>query len=554
MNAVVALCHFCELHGPSILFCTQTFRDPEELSWGVKETPVPKPYYGPRELLARVSISGSGDSSLSKCSDTCEGCTSVTSSQRGYICNDHEARVSYISSQFPLHPDVFSIVRQACVRSLSCEVCPGREGPIFFGDDHRGHILSHTFFMKDSQARGFQRWYSIIIVMNDKIFLLNSWQFLVKNLQLIIHELQERANKVYDIEQSENPQRAVRLNSVTRTTPDNFRRQRGNAKARSLQDLTNDKEVFICLHLWFTWLLRAGANRLTERLLEGLPCEDTVVDLERQEETEEGFVEVHTKKVPMSYVKAQTASVSCGITSENDFAPDDSPCVKSLQDLVEVLGKEKFHTLCYNIVIGNQLIFRGKPRSLISSVILCLKDLLPRGCFHPVLNSDIYEDSWKCNVLSLNEDVQIPAHVLSSSLHLCIDVCINSSQKVSSSRNIGDYEFTLHFNGKLPEKIPQVLTEMERAIQNPTFSKSSLETFLFTIKEVWMNKVKVLFTFSRAGQRSSEEANKLLQVLGAYDYDKELLKFWMTGLSMHYKTHVLSASIQQGAGHEGPVY
>jgi len=26
MNGIVALCHFCELHGPSVLFCTQAFR------------------------------------------------------------------------------------------------------------------------------------------------------------------------------------------------------------------------------------------------------------------------------------------------------------------------------------------------------------------------------------------------------------------------------------------------------------------------------------------------------------------------------------------------
>lgn len=32
--------------------------------------------------------------------------------------------------------------------------------------------------------------------MRDKIFLLNSWQFIVKNFQKIIHELQEKANKV----------------------------------------------------------------------------------------------------------------------------------------------------------------------------------------------------------------------------------------------------------------------------------------------------------------------------------------------------------------------
>ena len=64
-------------------------------------------------------------------------------------------------------------------------MCPGREGPIFFGDKNRGHVLSHTFFVKDSQARGFQRWYSIIVVMMDKIYLLNSWPFLVTHMRKV---------------------------------------------------------------------------------------------------------------------------------------------------------------------------------------------------------------------------------------------------------------------------------------------------------------------------------------------------------------------------------
>lgn len=48
--------------------------------------------------------------------------------------------------------------------SLSCEICPGREGPIFFGEDANGYVLSHTFFLKDSQARGLQRWQVPIII------------------------------------------------------------------------------------------------------------------------------------------------------------------------------------------------------------------------------------------------------------------------------------------------------------------------------------------------------------------------------------------------------
>lgn len=30
MNAVVALCHFCEIHGPSVVMCTQPFRRQED--------------------------------------------------------------------------------------------------------------------------------------------------------------------------------------------------------------------------------------------------------------------------------------------------------------------------------------------------------------------------------------------------------------------------------------------------------------------------------------------------------------------------------------------
>ena len=52
------------------------------------------------------------------------------------------------------------------------------------------------FLLQDSQARGFQHWYSIIVVMMDKIFLLNSWPFLVSQIQGIIEGIQNSALKV----------------------------------------------------------------------------------------------------------------------------------------------------------------------------------------------------------------------------------------------------------------------------------------------------------------------------------------------------------------------
>lgn len=48
---------------------------------------------------------------------------------------------------------------------------------MFFGDA-TGHMLSHAFEIQDAHARGFKTLYSIIILMKDKMFLLNTQPFL----------------------------------------------------------------------------------------------------------------------------------------------------------------------------------------------------------------------------------------------------------------------------------------------------------------------------------------------------------------------------------------
>ena len=93
--------------------------------------------------------------------------------------------------QFPLQ----------CLQIYSCsllspQVCPGHEGPIFYGDDQNGNVLSHTFYVPDIQARGRQRLYSIVVFMMDRIYLLNSWPFLVPQLQTTIDLLKNKAEKV----------------------------------------------------------------------------------------------------------------------------------------------------------------------------------------------------------------------------------------------------------------------------------------------------------------------------------------------------------------------
>lgn len=75
MNAVIAICNFCELHGPSVLFCTQAFHDSEETQWtevtdeNTKSNV--KSWYGPSFFTQRSATSGSETLSPLK-SDHCE--------------------------------------------------------------------------------------------------------------------------------------------------------------------------------------------------------------------------------------------------------------------------------------------------------------------------------------------------------------------------------------------------------------------------------------------------------------------------------------------------
>lgn len=65
----------------------------------------------------------------------------------------------------------------------------------------------------------------------------------------------------------------------------------------------------------------------------------------------------------------------------------------------------------------------------------------------------------------------------------------------------------------------------------------------------YFSKVKVLFKFTKAGgNRSDDDTRRLLQVVKAQDEDKAVLKFWMTGLSVQYRNHMLSSAIQQSVG------
>ena len=547
MNAVIALCHFCELHGPSILFCTQAFHcinhNPEDvlngaeaslsacgnfnhssLVWFAKEKETvfeEEPNSEERTTETPKKSHGSEPRQ-----STCVACSSLQQGEPGLISIDRESHISYISRQYPEDQELYSIVRHACVRSLSCEVCPGREGPIMFGDEASGYVFSHTFFLKDSQSRGFQRWYSIICVMMDRVYLVNSWQFLITNFRQIIDKLQNKADTTYRAEKVDNPIADQRLHMPAiqfHLNNNQFIRTRGgNQHYRSLVDLVGDKSIFQYLHKYFAWILKASGQRYCEQLVEGPSLAD--------------------------YSLLEGAD-------ENLRQKEIGPVVKSLRHLSKFLPHDEFKKLACHIVIGDQLIVRGRNSSMVSSVLNALMELIPSGCCRVEPHAMEYQDSWKCNFLGLTGMCKIPDDVLSSNLYILVNVDLDVNRDVESSEKINANSFKIE--GKECESCPTYLTDILNGIYDEDFTDSVFATMLSTLKDEWMNKVKVMFKFSKCGSRSTDEKNKLLEVLNAKPEDEIMLKYWMTSLSRPYRTHLLSCASQnsvQRTGANGEVF
>nr|CAD7262379.1 unnamed protein product [Timema shepardi] len=521
-------------------------------------------------------------------------CRSLTSKPYGYISNDHDSRVSYLSTQYPTIGEVAALVRQACIRSLSCEVLhsprltnshqfspsptetsprqmgrtctqrhihsrgldnedclrrepnqrlaqslnnavanltsrtsaprmfqvtPGREGPLYFGDKLRGHVLSHTFSLKDAQARGFQRWFSIIVLMKDKYFLLNSWPFLVDNITTIITELQERANKAHEEEQSACPQRAFRLLTVNSPDDSFLKKKTPNKSSRPITQLTADELVFPRLHLWFTWILRAGSTRMVEYVAEGLPTMNVSLDWEQQEETAEGFTVISTTPLNTS-VNELEASSSYEVTKVLLF-------VENVREFRQLLGHEGFLSLAYNLMVGHQVVVRGCPSELVTSIIKCLKVLVPRHCYRAVNHSETYLELAECNLLGLEPQVAVPQP---SATVLRLDIL--RPQNEDHQQNLEMYSFKIKWGGSMPTKCPTILLKMEKAIENSKLCENVLRRHFISLKEEWLNIAKVIHRVHQANG-PNEDITELLRSLGAQDHDKLLLDFWATGLVTH---------------------
>lgn len=90
MDGILALGHFCETHGPCVILCTQRC-DSE-----------------PKQLPHSRTV------------PWCEACQSIDVEQ-ALVSKDE--KTCYVTTRTPLQQDLAFLLKQATVRSLSCEVC-----------------------------------------------------------------------------------------------------------------------------------------------------------------------------------------------------------------------------------------------------------------------------------------------------------------------------------------------------------------------------------------------------------------------------------------------
>ncbi|XP_016924589.1 folliculin [Drosophila suzukii] len=428
MNAVIALCHFCEAHGPCAIFCTQTLRDTK-----LEDLPLDQQQQTQKSCSACNYSMGRNNSAI--------------------YSRDTESGATFVSTKVAVLPEVANLVKQAAVLSLSNGTDASKDGEfVFFGDSARGHILSHTFRLSDLQARGYSQLFSIIVLMKDKYFLLNIKPFLAEHLKKVSSELQAAAKKTKETEESTYSERQRRLSGA----------QFLMHTSRSLLELTGEEHIFAQLHSHFSWLLLAGSRFLTEHVTFGnLP-----------------WLPPQSSGRPPAQRLTYNSSTLPMIESIDD--PDLEEFF-SLRHLKSVVRKEEFATVCYCALTGVKIVVRGDPRKTFRFMV-CLKKLLPEP-MHNLMRIDAQHQhsiSSEYKIISVSNDIAVP---MASSSVFRIDFL---------DKHVNGHEVSVKWPGELPRKLPDLMVKLLKAVEEKNFTELVLNKQTKVLIEEWKNKVTCL--------------------------------------------------------------
>ncbi|KAG2734217.1 hypothetical protein G9P44_002223 [Scheffersomyces stipitis] len=256
-NYIVCLAHFCELHGPSTIVCTQVTDVANKKDLILPQSAKFQTCASCNLILPDGSINlvttDEETPVLSKSISTTNSSISPVSSESR--TNGPGKNSVYVSTHYPTSQKRFASLTKLVMKSLSVETNSDVQKPMFYGDVINGYCINKVFKIKDINARGSERKYSLMVVSDSESDLLLNWDIVSVYFNEIIALIQEGVERTYEesLIRKENDSR----NGATGTMLDNERYlRRSMIKPKSLVELTNDDQIFIKFHLWAMELLK----------------------------------------------------------------------------------------------------------------------------------------------------------------------------------------------------------------------------------------------------------------------------------------------------------
>lgn len=220
-NYIISLAHFCELHGPSTIICTQ----------------VTDPKYQQQHFVPSTSKL-----------QTCASCKLMLPNDEVNIVTNDDSNV-YISTNYPSLQKRYLSLTKLVMKSLFVETTSDITKPMFSGDIMNGYCISIIFKVKDINARGSERKYSLLVVSDSESELLENWDI----ISMYFHEV----ILLIQLQVSVSSEGSPKKEHGTYAMLDNERfLRRSMIKPKSLVDLTNDINIFVKFHLWGIELLK----------------------------------------------------------------------------------------------------------------------------------------------------------------------------------------------------------------------------------------------------------------------------------------------------------
>lgn len=180
--------------------------------------------------------------------------------------NTHMHLLTYISTRAPSVPSRYSTLRQACVRTLSCELIPAQTGPIMFGDPLAGYTIAYVFRLPDPKARGGRRSYALVCICPDQKIVVSSWKYVVAAFESLVHRIKFLAAKKQAEDAQVSPMLSNSFSSIASRGPEGFLRRRppgesGFGSQKGLAELVGREELFVEVHMCFVKLLGGLVRR-----------------------------------------------------------------------------------------------------------------------------------------------------------------------------------------------------------------------------------------------------------------------------------------------------